>query len=405
MSEPSSDPLAGAHRRTIPTLRLATPAAVDVFIRILTHGPISRVDITRQTGLSQAAVTKAVAPLIAAGFVTDAVPARAADAAPGRPAQPLRVVPEAMLALGVKINADEIIGVAATMRMAVLHAVHRPLADHGVTTVVDQITDVVAELLRELGPDAERVVGVGVSASGDVDPTHGVVRRSPLLGWAGVPLGELLETRLRRPVLVDNDVRALTIAEEWFGVGVGVESFAIVTIGAGIGCGLYLNGDVVSGARGVAGEIGHLPLGPHDRTCRCGRHGCVETVASSGAILAAVRDGRGEPELTFAEAAELARDGDPIAADAFGRAGTILGKAIASMVNLVGPELVLVMGESASDYDVYEKPLRECLAEWAFGAAAGCRVITRKHSMDAWARGAAASVIRSVVRQEFPGRR
>lgn len=384
------------------SLDLPTPAAIDVFTKILTRGPIARIDITRETGLSQAAVTKAVAPLIAAGYVTEAGPARLADAARGRPAQPLDVVPESMLAIGVKINADEIVGVVTTMRTTVLRAVDRPLADHGVTTVVAQVTGVVGELLRGLGRDAARVVGVGVSASGDVDPADGVVRTSPLLGWTGVPLGELLASRLRRPVLVDNDVRALTIAEEWFGVGVGVGSFAIVTIGAGIGCGLYLNGDVVSGSHGVSGEIGHLPLGPADRVCRCGRHGCVETVASSSAILDAVRRGHDDAGLTFERAVELARDGDPVATAAFNAAGTILGTAIAAVVNLVGPELVLVMGEAAPDYDVYEKRLRECLAERAFGAAADCRIVTRAHDVHDWARGAAAALLRTVVRQRFP---
>ncbi len=383
-------------------LPLATPAAVDVFSRILTRGPISRIDITRQTGLSQAAVTKAVAPLIARGLVTDAARDRTADAVPGRPAQPLDVVPEAMLALGIKVNAAEVIGVATTIKNTILHSVRRTLADHGVTTVVDEVTRSVAELVAALGADASKIVGVGVSVSGDVDSRRGVVRDSPLLGWNGVPLGELLQARLDQPVLIDNDVRALTISEEWFGVGVGVDSFAIVTIGAGIGCGLYINGDVVSGANGVAGEMGHLPFGPQDRVCHCGRRGCVETVASSSAIIGTVREGRGDPDLTLAQAAELARDGDPVALRAFHDAGTILGMAIATMVNLIGPEVVLIMGESTPDYDIYETKIRECLADRAFGAAAECQIITRVHGLDVWPRGAAASVIRRAVRQELP---
>ena len=112
------------------------------------------------------------------------------------------------------------------------------------------------------------------------------------------------------PVVVDNDVRALTIAEEWFGIGVDTDSFAIVTIGTGIGCGLYLNGDVVEGAHGVAGEIGHLPLAPAEIVCSCGRRGCVETVASSAAILSSIREAQRDPELTLREAVQLARCGN-----------------------------------------------------------------------------------------------
>ncbi len=101
------------------------------------------------------------------------------------------------------------------------------------------------------------------------------------------------------PVVVTNDVRALTVAEHWFGVGVDADSFAVVTIGSGVGCGLYINGEVVSGAYGVSGELGHLPLAPGDLVCTCGRRGCVETVASSDAILARVaRDDRNSRSWT-----------------------------------------------------------------------------------------------------------
>jgi predicted NBD/HSP70 family sugar kinase len=109
--------------------------------------------------------------------------------------------------------------------------------------------------LSRLGEAAAKVMGVGVVVSGDIDTETGVVRMSPRMNWSDVPLAALLQARLGLPVVVDNDVRALTIAEEWFGIGVDTDSFAIVTIGTGIGCGLYLNGDVVAGAHGVAGEI------------------------------------------------------------------------------------------------------------------------------------------------------
>ena len=102
-----------------------------------------------------------------------------------------------------------------------------------------------------------------------------------------MPLRDLVRERRDLPVVIDNDVRALSIAEEWFGIGVDSSSFAIVTIGAGIGCGLYVNGDVVEGDHGVAGEIGHLPLGPerpavHLRAARLRRDGRVVERHRSG---------------------------------------------------------------------------------------------------------------------------
>jgi len=381
----------------VPRLELRTPAAVDVFTRILTHGPIGRIDVTRQTGLSQAAVTKAVTPLIESGFVK-VDDEQQTGLAPGRPVYPLRVVPESLLAIGIKVNADEVIGVATTMRAEIMHAVHLPISDTGVETIVAAVLSAATSLREELGHAAARVAATGVSVSGDVDTAHGIVRDSALLGWHDVPLAALLAELLDGPVLIENDVRALTIAEQWFGVGVDAGAFAIVTIGAGIGCGIYVNGDVVSGANGVAGEIGHLPLAPESFLCTCGRHGCVEAVASSSSILAAVRAGEDRPDLTLQDAIDLAHAGNPSAVAAFDRAGRVIGTAIAAMVNLVGPEIVLVAGESVSNYDLYETRLREAFAEHAFGAAANARIVTTTHTFDDWARGAAAAVIRATVR-------
>ena len=278
-----------------------------------------------------------------------------------------------------------------------LHSIHRPLASIAVSDVVNAITDVVDTLLAELGPAAERVVGAGIAVSGDVDKEHGVVRDSPRLNWSQVQLRSLLSSRLPFPTVIENDVRALSIAEEWFGIGVDSHSFAIVTIGAGIGCGLYVNGDVVEGAFGVAGELGHLPLAPAEAVCTCGRRGCVETVASSDAILGSIRAAKNDPLLTMREAVELGRAGDPDARAAFETAGSIIGLAVATMANLVGPSVVLVAGESVTNYDLFDHHLRAAFDEHAFGAARDCTILTRSHTFEDWARGAAASVVRSML--------
>lgn len=381
-------------------LGAASPAAVDVFTYILTHGPIARIDVSRLTGLSQAAVTKAVAPLVAAGLVTDA-PSVARVALPGRPVRPLRVVPEALYYLGVKVNANAIIGVATDLNAEVRESAHQVIANTSFDTIVDGVAAVVDRLRSLLGSRAERLAGIGVAVSGDVDTENGIVRESALLGWTDAPLGDALSSRLKEAVLIENDVRALTIGEHWFGQGVGTNSFAIVTIGEGIGCGLHLNGEVVEGAHGVAGEIGHLPLASPEYVCHCGRRGCVESVASSGAIVAAVAAVDGRSGLTIQDVARSAHDGDPVAIAAYAKAGAVIGTAIATMVNLAGPELVLIGGEAVIDFDLYDASLRRAFAEHAFGAAVDCPIVVRSHHFEDWARGAAASAIRAIVLQRF----
>jgi predicted NBD/HSP70 family sugar kinase len=381
-----------------------------VLTRILTQGPIPRVEIARRTGLSQAAVTKAVAPLIEAGFVTDQ-PTPAAGDEPvegrselgiGRPVSPLTVVAESISVIGLKVTPTDLIGVVTDFRAGIQATRHQPLPDTSAETVIQQLAVLAKELMESINEPAGPLIGIGVAVSGDVDSRHGVVRDSPFMGWRDVPVAALLTAELGVPVLVENDVRALTIAEHWFGVGVNADSFAVVTIGSGVGCGLYINGEVVSGAHGVSGELGHLPLAPGDLVCTCGRRGCVETVASSDAILARVRETTGRPDLDLSGAIQLAHEGDEHAREAFDRAGEVIGSALAAMVNLVGPELVVIAGEGVADYDLYDQRIRQTFAEHAFGAAGDARLMLRSHTFDNWARGAAATVIRSYVRSQPP---
>jgi predicted NBD/HSP70 family sugar kinase len=385
-------------------LRTASPAAVDVFTRILTRGPLSRTDVARLTGLSQAAITKAVAPMIAAGLVADHhESATSGNGLPGRPASPVRVVPESLITLGIKVNPGDIIGVATDLTAGILVTAHLAVVDTGFASMVDAIAEVARRLSELLGDRAERLAGICVAVSGDVDTHNGVVRESALLGWADEPLGAALRSRLGVEVLIENDVRALTIAEHWFGVGVGTGSFAIVTIGSGIGCGLHVNGEVVEGAFGVAGEIGHLPLTSEQYVCTCGRRGCVEAVASSSAIVRAVASAQSTPVATIDDAVALAHAGEPAAVEAFDRAGTVIGTAIATVANLTGPEIVVITGEAVADYDLYDQRLRAAFGAHAFGAAGNCRIVIRPHTFEDWARGAAAAALRGLVLQRYVG--
>jgi predicted NBD/HSP70 family sugar kinase len=378
-------------------LRSASVAASAVFTTILTRSPISRIDIARQTGLSQAAVTKAVSPLAAAGLVDVHLDTPRLGNAPGRPANPVAVIADAMAIIGVKVNVDEVIGVVTDLTTTVIAAERVPLVAHDPATVVDAIETVARRLGDALGSRAPAIASLGVAISGDVDSDGGVVRESAIMGWSGVDIGAMLRDRFDWPIVVENDVRALTIGEHWFGVGLGTDSFAIVTIGRGIGSGLHVNGEVVEGSYGVAGEIGHLPLAAPDRICPCGRRGCVEAVAGTTAITDAVSRAHGRA-VGIDEAVRLAHEGDAAATAAFREAAMMVGTAIASLVNLAGPELVIIGGEGVSNFDLFDESLREAFEAHAFGAAARCRIVTRPHTFEDWARGAAASAIRSLVR-------
>lgn len=376
-----------------------TPAVPQIFTIVLSHGPVTRAEIARQAGLSPAAVTKAVRPLIEAGYLVEEA-GEDSRSALGRPANPLRVDGGRALFIGVKVTGDTVIAVLADLCCRIRVARHVPLGDRSPEGVLATMGDLVAELLAEAEGFGVQVRGMGVAVSGDVVRADGTVRYSPFLEWRDVPLGELAAEATGLPVTVENDVRALTVAEQWFGAGVGLTDFALVTVGAGIGCGLVVGGQVVSGAHGVAGEIGHLRIDPTGPLCHCGNRGCVEAIAADPAIVRDVRARTGIQVANAGEALALAHGGDPGARQVYAQAGEAIGRAIGSVVNLLGPERVIISGEGLAAYDLFAEQIREAFTASAFGTAARCDVRTHPLPFEEWARGAAATAIQSFIRTD-----
>jgi len=364
-------------------------------ISVLTAGAIARAEIARKTGLSSAAVTRASQALLSRGFLRYADESEASgsgdESRMGRPMQPLVVESQRAGVVGIKLTEREVIGVLCDMAGVVRATGVRALADREVDATISVVAELVAEL-RAQGDQgfAEPVRHVGLSLSGDVDRTTGQVRYSPFLGWRNVTLGRMVSARTGCDVVVENDVKALAAAEQWLGQARGLDDFVLVTIGAGIGSALVIDGAIVRGAHSVAGEIGHLPVGDPAVSCRCGGHGCVEAEASTEALLSRCRAAAGDPGLTLAEAAERARHGDAALAAVFTRAGQVIGLAIASIANLMGPSQIIVSGEGVTSYDLLADAIRQSFSQQAFGAAENTPIHLQPLPFEEWARGAAA---------------
>jgi predicted NBD/HSP70 family sugar kinase len=373
-------------------------ATAQVFTTLLSLGSMSRVDLARHTGLSPAAVTRAVRPLLDDRYIVEAPAEQGRDATVGRPATSLRVRPDRAAFIGVKITEDEVIAVLTDLRAQTTATRHMPLSARGVDAVVPLVAGVVDEFRGHLGRNQGRLRALGVSVSGDTDPLAGFVRSSAFLGWRDVPLTYLMQTATGVPTTLDNDVRALTVAEQLFGAGAGVSSFVLVTVGAGIGCGIVVHDRVIAGARGAAGELGHLPVLPDDGPeCVCGNRGCLEAIASDRAILRDVRNLTGDEQMTLGQCLELAHQGEPAVRAVYARAGRAIGLGIASVANLTGPSRIILSGEGLAAYGLFEGQIREVFAEHAFGAVADCELIVRPLPFDQWARGAAAIAIQRTM--------
>lgn len=373
------------------------PAVTAVFTAVLTEGPLSRVNLARRLGLSSAAVTRAARPLIELGYLQELAATERTGPGAGRPASPLAIRADREFFVGVKITADELIGVVCDLGAQVRTSAHRPLPHPDVERVLTELGHLVDELLDGPGNYRTHTRRLGLAVSGDVDRTTGLVRYSPFLHWHDVPLQDRAEKVTGLTVTVENDVKALTIAEHWFGEGVGAESFALVTVGTGIGCGLVIGGQLVSGAHGVAGEIGHIGVDVNGPSCHCGGRGCVEAIAGTDAIVGRARERASQPRLTFDDAVAMARGGDERVGAVFAEAGNAIGCGIAAVANLVGPARIVVSGEGLAAYDLFETHIRTGFERQAFGAAADCPVSIRPLPFEEWARGAATVSIQALV--------
>ena len=383
------------------------PAATQVFHTVLAHGPLSRAEVGRRTGLSPGAVTKAATPLLEDDWIEEIGPPSGERAA-GRPATLLAVRAQRAGFLGVKVTAEELFGVRTDLTARPLVTRRAELDSQDVGSVVRAIDRLVRRLTSGQPADGAaeggvaeggvaEVHGLGVAISGDVDGHTGVVHRSPFLNWRGVPLAQLVEQATGLPTVIENDVRALTVAEQWSGAGAGLSSFAVITVGTGIGAGLSIGGQVVTGAHGVAGEVGHLPVRGADRMCTCGNIGCVESVAATQAIVEQARQASGDAKLTMTDAVRLARGGDAAVRAVFTRAAHALGLAIAAVANLIGPERIIISGEGVAFYDLYADQIRETFTAQAFRAAKDCDLIVRPLPFEEWARGGAAVAAQNLV--------
>jgi predicted NBD/HSP70 family sugar kinase len=264
--------------------------------------------------------------------------------------------------------------------------------------MVDAVASITEILLDQSPIPRDRLLGLGIGLSGHINGSTGILHDSPLLGWKDVALRDLVAERTGFPVVIENDVNTLAVAEQWFGPGSGYGSFAVVTVGAGVGCGLVLDGQLWQGISGAAGEFGHMVVDPDGPQCHCGKRGCLESVASDTAIAAAMSQAVGRRISKVSQVVALAHAGDVEAQKVFTQAGVALGRALAALVNLLNPPLVILSGEGVTASDLFIDALRSEFERDAFSTTAqDCTLLVRPLPDETWARGAAATMLRHGV--------
>lgn len=379
------------------------------------HAPISRTDISQVTNLSLATVSGITGELINQGLIYEL---EGGTSTGGRPPILLALNQQAGYVIGIKVTETQVVAALTDLGAEIVERRATPLGndpDRRPESVVAVLAETI-EGLRAMHPE-RRIFGVGVGMAGVIDRRNGVCRFSPFFRWRDVPLGPMLEKRLGLPVVLENDANTLTMAEKWFGAGVGVSDFLVITLGRGVGMGMVLNGQLYRGGGGGAGEFGHIVMVPDGPQCDCGKRGCLEALVSDPAIVRRMRAALGlDPSdasasflsgsrhaltdaLTLEEATTLARQGDATAQSIFAAAGRTLGMAIADLVNIFNPPLIVVGGEGARAFDLMTAPLQETLQANCFnGFFNDLRLVVEPWGDDAWARGAAGLMLEEMFR-------
>jgi predicted NBD/HSP70 family sugar kinase len=356
---------------------------------VLIHGPISRAELGRRLGLSPASLTRLSKPFLDRGLFIEAPDL--VQGATGRPARPLDVAVDARRFVGIKLSGDTAHGVLTDLRASALALDSRPLPSHDPAVVVETV----AELIDALTPADVRLASVGVSVGGNVADQR-IVTRAPFLEWRDVALADLLEARLGVPVDVENDVTALTTAEQWFGPARGHDAFAVVTIGAGVGYGLVMHDRVVTTPDTGLGLGGHLPLDPSGPLCSEGHRGCATAMLSIPSICAQVGIALGR-EVRYDEVLELAASRHPLAVSVTDAAGRALGRMLAYIANIAMVDAIVLSGEGIGLWDVAGDVALAALAADRDPEATPVVVHVDEAGFGSWARGAAAVAIQGAL--------
>ncbi|MFE4520413.1 ROK family protein [Kitasatospora sp. NPDC056783] len=381
-------------------------ANLALVLGVIASGPRSRAEVAAGTGLTRAAVSSLAEQLIAAGLVVEEGPA-ASSGRVGRPGTALGLNPAGPGGLGAEIGVRHLGACVVDLRGEVRAARRREVSNHGrePAAVMADLAGLLSEAVTEAGL---RPAGLTLAVPGLVGASGGVLQRAANLDWRDVPLAAELRPALRAvggglaelPIEADNEANLGGLAEHW--LGEGPEDFLYVSAEAGVGAAIVVGGRLLRGARGFAGEFGHVPVHPEGPRCACGAHGCLEQYAGEAAVLrAAGLAGAGGDWVALL--ADRAGAGDRAARTALAGAGAALGTAAAGAVNLLDPAEVVLGGGYAR------------LAPWllpAMRAELAARVTVRPWPADRLTvsrlgrrgplLGAAVRVVRAVVADPGP---
>lgn len=333
------------------------------------RGPLSRSELVARTGLTRSAIRGLIGEFVAADLVTEERSTSAG--APGRPSPLVRPRPAAVVVIALEVSVDSLAVALVGLGGETLELVRvdRPRGHLTVDDIVADLQELI-ERLSLLAPNRDALVGVGVAVVGVVRRTDGHVSTAPNLGWRDVPLGDILANALGLgvPIHVANEADLGALVELRRGAARGADDVLFIQGEVGVGGGIIVDGQPLTGAAGYAGEIGHMSFSPNGAPCHCGSIGCWETEIGERALLTlAGRQADGGRDAVDAVIAD-ARAGVPLAFAALDAVGTSLGMGVSALVNMLNPRVVVLGGLFSRIYPFIAERIDSQLDRFALAA-------------------------------------
>ncbi|MGH2428534.1 MAG: ROK family transcriptional regulator [Candidatus Limnocylindria bacterium] len=318
---------------------------------IFDDSPISRAEIARRTGLTRTTISDVVEGLLESGLTEEIGPGQSTG---GKAPILLRVPDEARHLIGIEVGDSLLTGAIVNLRGEIRGRVELPLDGRDGDQALARLDTLIEKLLKS---PRQPMLGIGIGTPGLIDTASGTVRWAVNLDWRDLALGERLRQRWQLPVYVANDSHAAALGEHTFGGHEPSESMVVVKVGRGIGAGLVLNGHLYQGEGSGAGEIGHSAIADNYRPCRCGSVGCLETLASTRAVVLRARElAPHAPEsmlhrssttdgIDLADVKHAFEAGDDLAREVVLDGARHLGRTIGSLIGTLSVRHVVLVGE------------------------------------------------------------
>jgi len=377
-----------------------------VLRRVWDAESISRADLARATGFSRSTISAIVAELLQAGLVVET---RRGPSRGGRRPILLELVADARMMVGVEVGGGHISCALVDLRGRVVRHLSQDFEtrDRPDETLA-LVSDMIGRCLAAVPERGRRLLGIGVGLPSPVDPRTLRTLALVLPAWAEVDVAADLKRRFEVPVFVDNDANAGIRGEARWGAARGCDHAAFIKVATGIGAGFRLGGRLFSGYQGFAGELGHMSIDTSGPPCVCGLNGCLNVVVGTPPLLDRCRVRRSrypdsllEPEgLSIAALVEAALQGDALAREVVGFAGSTLGIAIANVLNLLNLERVVLGGRITRSGDHFMAPLRASLSQRALSPAVSESTVVVSHDDQAVCLGAASLVLEAALEEK-----